>query len=252
MKLTHKMAIFSLMFLYSILVFVVLCTGCFEGDKSSVASQISPLDITDYYSKSEYKNVYKSWDEIWNYTRNKPVSFTNKNGVTHYYEVVEIPEGDVEWLCAAYLAQISGGYLLCPETEDENEFVFSLIDEEVDWYTWRKTNVTNGSPIGGFQACDESHEEDPSAGWMWLSGEKWEYTNWCQNLDDGVLDSDPGNTIQPNDVTGGNQDAICYGEITARVSTWGHFPVRFGDLRGGEGATFYAFVIEYEKNPNVD
>jgi len=39
---------------------------------------------------------------------------------------------------------------------------------------------------------------------------------------------------------------MCFGELTSRVSTWGDFPIRFGDVDGGEGASYYAFVIEYE------
>ena len=226
------------------------CTGNFTSQPAEEES--AAVDITEYYSILEFGNVYKDWEDIGDYTRNEIVSYTNDSGDTHYYEVVEIPDGDVEWLCAAYLAQNEDGYLVCPETEDENEFVFSLIDNEVEWYTWDETKVTNGPPIGGFQAYDESEEDDPAAGWMWLSGKEMDYTNWCQNLDDGVLDRDPRNNTQPNDVTGGNQDAICYGEVSARVSSWGDFPVRFGDLRGGEGASFYAFVIEYENNPEEE
>ncbi len=41
--------------------------------------------------------------------------------------------------------------------------------------------LTNGPPIGGFQEYDESDESDPSSGWMWLSGNSMDYTNWCQN-----------------------------------------------------------------------
>lgn len=233
---------------------VLLCllclsiTSCGKND-SNQNIKTGTVDITDYYPESRFGRVYRNWDQIGEYTKNEKVSFTNKNGITHYYELVEIPNGGVEWLCAAYLAQQNGGYLVCPETEDENKFVFNLIDKEEYWFTWDETHnyVTSGSPIGGFQEMDESDETDPSEGWMWLSGNKMDYTNWCKNLDDDILDKDPRNNNQPNDATRGNQDAMCYGEITSRVSTWGDFPIRFGDLRGGEGATFYAFVIEYEK-----
>ncbi len=154
----------------------------------------------------------------------------------------------MEWLCAASLAQISGGYLVCPETQDENEFVFSLVDHADYWYVWPETGVTNGPPIGGFQEYDNSRESTPAEGWRWLSGNSMDYTNWCKNLDDGVYNADPRNNDQPNNATDGNQDVMCYGEISARVSTWADFPVRFGDLRGGKKATFYAFVIEYEND----
>jgi len=218
------------------------------GQNDNTIAKITSVDITDYYPTAQFGNVYRNWDEIGDYTRNEIVSFTNSSGVTHYYELIEIPDGDVEWLCAAYLAQQSGGYLVCLETEDENEFVFGLLDNDAYWYTWDASHnyVKSGPPIGGFQEYDESDESDPSTGWLWLSGNSMDYTNWCQNLDDGVLDTDPRNNDQPNDATDGNQDAMCFGELTSRVSTWGDFPIRFGDVDGGEGASYYAFVIEYE------
>lgn len=234
----------------------VFFVGCSEEEvveqEGAIVKEESALDITDFYPKTLFSNVYKGWDEIGEYYRNEIVSYTNDNGATHYYEVVELPGGDVEWLCAAYLAQISGGYLVCPETEDENEFVFYLIDDEIDWYVWDGTEVTNGPPIGGFQSFDLAEEDDPAEGWMWLSGESMEYTNWCQNLDDGILDCDDRDNTQPNDASGGNQDVMCFGEITSNVSFWGDFPARFGDLDGGDGATFYAFVIEYNSDPEQE
>lgn len=234
-----------------LILFALAFAGCEkENGTEPIITDGNPIDILDYYPFAGYSNVYRDWDAIGTYSRLVPVSFTNDAGETHYYEIVEIPNGDVEWLECAYLAQLSGGYLVCPETEEENEFVFGLIDKENYWYKWDATHyyVTSGPPVGAFQAADYS-ETSPSSGWMWLSGETMNFTKWCRNLDDGVLDTDPRNNNQPNDATG-DQDAACYGEITSRVSNWGDFPIRFGDLQGGEGATFYAFVIEYEQMPD--
>jgi hypothetical protein len=212
----------------------------------------TPLDITDYYSLSKYSEIYINWEDLSNYTRKDVVSYTNNAGVTHYYEVVEIPSGDIEWMAAAYLAQQAGGYLVCPETEDENEFVFDLINNSNYWFTWDQTHnfVTSGPPIGGFQEDSSATEANSASGWMWLSGETMDFTNWCKNLDDNILDKDPRDNTQPNDAVGGYiQDAMFYGELTSRVSTWGDFPVRFGDIEGGEGGTYYAFVVEYNSKP---
>jgi uncharacterized repeat protein (TIGR02543 family) len=218
--------------------------------ESAVADAI-PRDILAYYPYLEFSNVYRTWSQLSHYTRKDIVPFTDSAGKTHYYEVVEIPNGDLEWLAAAYLAQQSGGYLVSPETEDENAFVFDLINRPEYWFTWDHTHnyVTSGPPIGGFQINSIAPEADSAAGWMWLSGEPMDYTNWCQNLDDDLLDTDPRDNTQPNDATGYNQDAMFYGEITSPVATWGDFPVRFGDIQGGEGATYYAFVIEYNAMP---
>jgi len=234
---------------FLIILIAITFVSC-EKEDETILTDGNPVDILDYFPTNTYSNVYRDWNSIGTYNRLTPVSFTNNAGEIHYYEVVEIPSGDVEWLECAYLAQLSGGYLVCPETEEENEFVFGLIDKESYWYKWDEThyNVTSGPPIGAFQSPDYS-ETSPATGWLWLSGKTINFTNWCKNLDDGVLDTDPRNNDQPNDATG-DQDAACYGEITSRVSNWGDFPIRFGDLQGGEGATFYAFVIEYEQNPN--
>ena len=50
----------------------------------------------------------------------------------------------------------------------------------------------SGPAIGGIQA---SNETDPAAGWGWVSGEAWSYTNWA-----------PGN---PND-NPGEEDRLAF------------------------------------------
>ena len=229
-----------------------------------------PLDITDYYATTSpfYGKYYLDWSEIGTYTRLPVESYTNSKGVTHWYEVVEIPDGNVSWLTTAYLAQLSGGYLVCPETSDENQFVFSLISDESYWYEWGQNHnyIMNGPPIGGFQEDSKDTESDVSSGWMWLSGMAMDFANWavdeycgsgfCPSSSSNTpteTDQDPRDNTQPNDANSGTegytQDAMLYGEKNAMVSTWGDFPISYGDKSLGEGGGFYAFVIEYESEP---
>ena len=74
-----------------------------------------------------------------------------------------------------------------------------------------------------------------------------DYTNWAQNLDDGVTDKDPRDNTQPNDSSDG-QPVMGFGEMNLPVATWGDYVGTHtnpqGDVRG-----FYGFIIEYEVEP---
>ncbi len=145
-------------------------------------------------------------------------SLTLPNGETHYYEVIYLPEGGVNWVQAKNLAIEAGGYLVSLHSDEENEFVFSLIEDEKYWFRWEENDVCNGPFIGAFQP---EGSEEPDGGWKWVSGEDWTYESWAVDGMDG--DEDPRPNDQPNDATG-NQCVGAYGEITIPVSTWGDFP----------------------------
>ncbi|MGD6729960.1 MAG: hypothetical protein ACPKMZ_02715 [Pleomorphochaeta sp.] len=57
-----------------------------------------------------------------------------------------------------------------------------------------------GPSLGGYQTKGSI---EPDGDWSWLSGEKWEYSNWAVNLDDGIIDKDPRDNTQPNDSADG-------------------------------------------------
>lgn len=244
--------------------------SCNKDVEETIEETTTPLDVTDYYSTTDpfYSGYYVDWTQIGTYTRKSVVSYTNNNGITHWYEVVEIPDGNVSWLTTAYLAQLSGGYLVCPETTDENEFVFTLINDTSYWHQWDDTHnyIMNGPPVGGFQENSTDTESDVSSGWMWLSGVTMDFTNWavdeyCLGPDcppgssstPTTTDQDERDNTQPNDANfedeGYSQDAMLFGEMNVTVSTWGDFPISYGDMSLGEGGGFYAFVIEYESEP---
>ncbi len=171
--------------------------------------------------------------------RGEPVEFILPTGETHWYEAVHLPEQGLNWLQAKELAKEAGGYLATTHSREENEFVFSLIDEKKYWFTLPANfnHVMCGPFIGAFQPIGS---EEPLGGWKWVTDEPWTFSNWCN---DGVPgDRDPRDNIQPNN-SGGNrqQNTVAYGEVNERVSYWSDLHV---DLAGTHG-----FIIEYDKKP---
>lgn len=176
--------------------------------------------------------------------------FTSENGITHYYETIYLPSGNLNWYQAAYLAQDAGGYLACINTKNENDFVFSLIND--DKYFWhfdengKHYGISIGPYLGGYQV---EGSIEPAGGWTWLSGEAFEYTNWAINLDDGIIDLDPRDNTQPND-SGDGQPVMGFGEMNLPVSTWGDYMDSVGTYGGKKlPGRCYGFVIEYEQDP---
>ena len=89
-------------------------------------------------------------------------------GNGHIYEVVSVPEGIV-WTDAKDLAEPTGGYLATITSQEENDFVFNLINNELYW------NGNCGPLLGGYQLPDSI---EPDGGWQWVTGEPFIYTNW--------------------------------------------------------------------------
>lgn len=227
-----------------------------ESGRQKVTINNIEFDVNDQYQFFTWEKLPKDLDII----REPIVEYTNPNGETHYYEVIYMPTGTVNWYQAAYLADDAGGYLASITTKEENEFLFNLIDDNK--YFWKfpkyiegksKGNhyeIMIGPMLGGFK---HDASVKPIEGWEWLSGEKWEYTNWAQNLDDGVIDKDPRDNTQPNNSgEQHSQRTIGFGELNQPVSTWGDFSDDAGTY-GMErtGGKRYAFIIEYNKKTSL-
>ncbi len=180
-------------------------------------------------------------------------SFERPEGDTHYYEVVLVNSMNISWVQAAILAQAEGGYLASLTSPEENAFVFGLVDD--DKYFWEFPDdytpdshyrIKIGPFLGGVRVSDT---EDSLAGWQWLSGEPWDYSNWAQNIDDGVTDRDPRNNTQPNGA--GRQNVMGFGELNVPVPTWGDYwdtVAQYGE-RGMPSGYNRGFVIEYDAQP---
>jgi len=171
--------------------------------------------------------------------------FTLANGETHTYEVVYLPEGGINWVQARYLAEEAGGYLATVTSDEEAEFLLSLVQDEKYWFQWDETHnyIMNGPFLGGYQPAGS---DEPDGNWQWVSGEPFDYTNWAYDGMAGDEDSRPND--QPNDATG-NQNVIALGEVNIPVSTWGDFPHRLSSYNDPNEGGVYGFIIEYDQAP---
>ncbi|WP_319580646.1 lectin-like protein [uncultured Methanospirillum sp.] len=140
------------------------------------------------------------------------------NGITHTYEVVIAP--GITWNQARAAAIAKKGHLATITSKAENDLVFSHIQNTSYWSVCRGNMF--GPWLGGWQPLGS---QTSSTGWAWVTGEKWEYTNWSPE--------------EPNDFLGGEDKLFFYVNTCTPSSTW-------GDHRDdGDGVT--AYIIEWEK-----
>jgi hypothetical protein len=223
----------------------------------SSIKQMDKVTINGIEFKFEQRYAFFGWDHLPSDLKieRMPIQrFTSAAGYTHYYELVYLPDGNLNWYQAAYLAADAGGYLASPTSAEENNFLFAQVDDPK--YFWRfpagsgqmnHYGISIGPFLGGYQP---EGSQEPAGGWIWLSGEKMTYTNWAVNLDDGVIDKDPRPNDQPNDSGGHNQRVMGFGEMNLPVATWGDYMDAVGTYgRERLPGRSYAFIIEYETLP---
>lgn len=100
----------------------------------------------------------------------QPVQWKIKDGGNgHYYEVVKADEV-ISWLDASSSADCLGGYLATVTSEEENEFVFNLIDDLRYWNRYADRNF--GPWLGGVLVEDN---------WSWINEEHFSFSNWHIN-----------------------------------------------------------------------
>ncbi|RYD20340.1 MAG: hypothetical protein EOP88_15450 [Verrucomicrobiaceae bacterium] len=149
----------------------------------------------------------------------EPVFFATTG---HYYEAVKVPEG-VTRDQAGLMAAAKGGYLATLSSEDENAFVFSLVND-LSWFTSLSMFGDRLGPwLGGISTA---------TGWQWNTGEPFTYTKWK-----------PG---QPDTYAGFYQYLLFYDGADAGP-TWGDHPG--GAIPGFELPK--GFVIEYNQAPGT-
>ena len=147
----------------------------------------------------------------------EPVLF-EANG--HYYEAVRAPEG-ITRDDAGLAAIAKGGYLVAISSAEENDFVYSLVND-LSWFTAPSMFGDRLGPwLGGIRTA---------AGWQWTTGEPFTYTNWKSG--------------QPDGYAGSYQYLQFYNGADAG-STWGDHPG--GPISGFELPRGY--VIEYNTAP---
>lgn len=141
-------------------------------------------------------------------------------GTGHYYEAVKVPTG-ITWTDANTAATASGGYLASILSSDENDFVFSLVNDP-SFFTGLSANGDRLGPwLGGVNA---------GSGWSWTNGDPFSYSNWY-----------PG---QPDGYGGGTQHNQYYAG-SGIGKTWGDHPG--GEISGFELPKGY--IVEFDAVP---
>ncbi len=144
--------------------------------------------------------------------------YTEDGGQNHRYLAVYVEEG-ITWAEAQTQATDMGGYLASINSQEENDFVFSLIDCS---YFWDSIGGFSFGPwLGGSQP---GNAQEPGGNWGWEDGTALTYTAWHAG--------------EPND-QGNNEDFLHFftpGDGN-RAPTWNDE----SDTRSLKG-----FVVEFE------
>jgi hypothetical protein len=101
----------------------------------------------------------------------------SEGGNNHWYEAVLVPNG-ISWQDANLAAAAAGGYMATITSQEENEFVYSLVDNPAFFKPSPASHQENyylGPWLGGYQL---PNSEEPDKGWVWVTGEQFSYANW--------------------------------------------------------------------------
>ena len=151
----------------------------------------------------------------------------------HYYAQVSVP-GNIPWHVARTAAEGwthngFAGHLATITSAQENQFIVDHLEEAAIGMYW----------LGGFQAFDEAPEHDPAAGWQWVTGEEWVYTNWMAV------------TSEPNDAGASGEDVLRLWRSDWWSPTWGgqHALGQWND--DPVSSTARGYVVEFVPAPGV-
>ena len=107
---------------------------------------------------------------------------SSAGGNDHWYRPYRVG-APISWLTASNLASARGSYLATITSEEENTFVFNLINKPMFW----NGALGLGPVFGGFQPPDSP---EPAGGWTWITGEPWNYTHWAGGQPDNAVGVD--------------------------------------------------------------
>jgi hypothetical protein len=139
----------------------------------------------------------------------KPVQWKKADGGNgHLYQAVFVPER-INWVEAQLraAAQGCGWHLVTITSQDEDDFVFSLIANRDEFFVVGDPPV-NGPWLGGFQ---RNSTAEPDGEWRWVTNEMFEFTNW-----DSGEPNNNGAGCPPElcvGVLGGSEDFLHYKRI---------------------------------------
>jgi hypothetical protein len=143
------------------------------------------------------------------------VQWSNASGGNgHFYEAI-LSSTSVTWEQARALAESRGGHLATLTSAAEDAFVFSLVADQPAYWA----NSFGGPWLGAYQP---NPNVPAASGWVWVTGEAWEYTNWS-----------PG---EPGDQgwLGGVESYLHFRDLSGG---WNDFT--------NDGNATYSYIVEY-------
>ena len=151
-----------------------------------------------------------------------------EGGNDHWYEAVYVGTDGITWDEAQAAALVAGGYLVAITSSDENQYVFSLIDDEKYWFMDSADN-NEGPWIGGYYEGNDSGDYRV-ANWHWANGETWSWYSW-DNGEPNFLGSETRVNFFSNDA---------YSSSHLRQAYWNNVSA---------ASEMYGYIIEYDSEP---
>ena len=139
-------------------------------------------------------------------------SITLENG--HIYELYDV---SLSWTEAKEYCEKKGGHLVTITSQGEQNVITSLLTAGTKKYYW----------IG---ATDEKEEGK----WQWVTGEAFDYTNWCQA------------PLQPDNHSGVGGIEEDYAELLQVDGRWMDLQ-KWGDAEGDSHLSYAGFICEYDR-----
>jgi hypothetical protein len=162
----------------------------------------------------------------------------NPDANGHYYEFISAPAG-ITWSDASAGATALGGYLVTITSADENDFVFSLVDNSVDYVQ----GVTGGGLLRDLGPWLGGYRPDPgpaSTGFAWVTGEPFVYTDWASG--------EPSNSNYDE-----NNIQYLYKCASGASSCSVPLAPTWNDLSSGSDTYYHqlpvAYVVEFDSEP---
>ena len=147
-------------------------------------------------------------------------------GNGHFYELFLAP---VTYAEAEADALKRGGYLATVTSAEENSYIYSKLAKPAAVMAW----------LGGYQDPKSPDYAEPIGGWVWATGEAFEYANWSVSK----LMDEPNDAPNPyGKDLGGNEDHL--------VMNWGTRLNVGGEWFDAHGASTMAYIVEWEKKPD--
>jgi len=139
----------------------------------------------------------------------------------HWYQAVALNKS-ISWTEARSAAERMSfdnkrGHLVTITSAAENQFIVDHFPKAISNRYW----------IGGYQDRSAPDYREPDGGWRWVTGERWDYTNWY-----------PGEPTNSEGV----EDYLCFIASSGQWNDAGNSPGQ----NGAPGPPFFGFVVEYE------